>query len=122
MLGLAALNTVFVAVVLSWLMRNPMNRAPDEGIHFEQNVKFIIEQGRLPVAGQDARQGDQHEQRERQGGHERLQAPQRDAQHAEGHEQDVARQHVGEETDRQADRAHAVGHDLDRHQQRQHRQ
>jgi len=52
-LPLLLLNLSFGLISLLWLLTIPYNHAPDEYAHFEFNVLFMVENGRLPVSGID---------------------------------------------------------------------
>lgn len=44
---------IFSMITIFWIHLIPYPDAPDENIHFERNVKFILDNKRLPIAGTD---------------------------------------------------------------------
>jgi len=48
-----AVAVIFLASALWWIALVPFDQAPDEWTHFHYNVRFILDQGRLPVSGVD---------------------------------------------------------------------
>ncbi len=53
LLPLFILQIGFLGLALFYVWIIPLNAAPDEGIRYKYNVKFLISQHRLPVAGVD---------------------------------------------------------------------